>query len=154
MRCPFCGHEEDKVIDSRQSREGAEIRRRRECEKCQRRFTTYERVEEALPQVIKKDGRREPFDRLKIVRGLKHAFTKRPVPVETLERLAEDVEREIGDAGEKEIESKVIGEKLLPKIRALDPVAYVRFASIYREFRDVDEFMSELALLVKHRVGK
>jgi transcriptional repressor NrdR len=103
--------------------------------------------------VIKKDGRREPFDREKIVRGLRHAFTKRPVPIETLLRLAEDVEREASESGEKEIAAKVVGEKLLPKIRALDPVAYVRFASIYREFRDVDEFMSELASLVKHRAG-
>jgi transcriptional repressor NrdR len=151
MTCPFCGHLEDKVVDTRASKDGAEIRRRRECEKCARRFTTYERVEDSLPQVVKRDGRREPFDRQKILRGLKHAFTKRPVPLETLEKLAEDVEREFTDAGDKEIESIAIGARLLPRLRQLDEVAYVRFASIYRAFRDVDEFMSELALLMKHR---
>lgn len=151
MQCPFCPSQESKVIDSRQSKDGLEIRRRRECETCGRRFTTYEREEEALPMVIKKDGRREPFDRMKIVRGLKYAFTKRPVPTEQLEKLAEEIEREIAESGEKEIHSKAIGEKLLPRLRALDEVAYVRFASIYRSFRDIDEFMSELAGLMKTR---
>jgi transcriptional repressor NrdR len=151
MQCPFCPSQESKVIDSRQSKDGQEIRRRRECETCARRFTTYEREEEALPMVVKKDGRREPFDRQKLVRGLKHAFTKRPVPLATLERLAEDIERELGEAGEKEIESARIGERLLPRLKALDEVAYVRFASIYRSFRDIDEFMSELSTLVKAR---
>ncbi len=139
------------MIDSRQSKDGFEIRRRRECEACGRRFTTYEREDEALPMVVKKDGRRESFDRQKIFRGLKHAFTKRPVSLTVLERLAEEIERECAEAGDKEIESKVIGERLLPRLRALDEVAYVRFASIYRSFRDIDEFMSELSTLMKHR---
>ncbi|MBI4509093.1 MAG: transcriptional repressor NrdR [Deltaproteobacteria bacterium] len=151
MKCPFCASISDKVIDSRQSKDGAEIRRRRECEECARRFTTYERIEDALPLVIKKDGRREPFDRAKLVGGLKHACAKRPVPLETLEQLALDVEREVGELGEKEIESKSIGERVLPRLRLLDEVAYVRFASIYRSFRDVDEFLNEVSELMKTR---
>jgi transcriptional repressor NrdR len=151
MQCPFCPSQESKVIDSRQAKDGQEIRRRRECETCGRRFTTYEREEEALPMVVKKDGRREPFDRQKLLRGLKHAFTKRPVPLAALEQLSEEIERELGEANVKEVESKLIGERLLPRLRALDEVAYVRFASIYRSFRDIDEFMSELSTLVKHR---
>jgi transcriptional repressor NrdR len=151
MQCPFCPSQESKVIDSRQSKDGFEIRRRRECETCARRFTTYEREDEALPLVIKKDGRREPFDRQKILRGLRHAFTKRPVSLAQLEQLAEAIEKEIAEGGEKEIDSKVIGAKLLPRVRAMDEVAYVRFASIYRSFRDIDEFMSELSTLMKTR---
>lgn len=149
MKCPFCPSVEDKVIDSRTSKDGAEIRRRRECASCARRFTTYERVEEALPMVVKKDGRREPFDRQKIVNGLKHACAKRPVPLETIEALALDVEREISELGVQEIASHAIGERVLPRLRSLDQVAYVRFASIYRSFRDIDEFMSELNALQK-----
>jgi transcriptional repressor NrdR len=144
MRCPFCSSQDDKVIDSRQARDGLEIRRRRECQGCARRFTTYERVEEALPVVVKADGRREPFDRNKIEKGLRHAATKRPVPVERLQALAEEVEREISELGVPEVESREIGERVLPKLRALDGVAYVRFASIYRDFRDIDEFAREL----------
>lgn len=147
MRCPFCVSLEDKVIDSRQSRDGHEIRRRRECQGCMRRFTTYERIEDALPVVVKADGRREPFDRNKLERGLKYAATKRPVAMEALLALAEDIEREICEIGLREVRSRDIGERVLPRLRALDEVAYVRFASIYRDFRDIDEFVRELAEL-------
>lgn len=151
MRCPFCGTDEDKVIDSRQSKDGREIRRRRECLSCARRFTTYERVEEALPMVIKADGRREPFDRNKIVGGLKRAAAKRPVSVEALEEVAEAVERDIADLGQSEVAASAIGERVLPRLRQLDEVSYVRFASIYRDFRDIDEFAKELGEVVKAR---
>lgn len=144
MRCPFCAKDDDKVIDSRQSKDGREIRRRRECEGCQRRFTTYERIEDALPVVIKADGRREPFDRNKIEGGLKRAVAKRPVSVDALAQLAEEVEREICDLGLKEIDAKEIGARVLPRLRHLDEVSYVRYASIYRDFRDIDEFVREL----------
>lgn len=147
MRCPFCGSLEDKVIDSRQSRDGHEIRRRRECQGCERRYTTYERIEDALPVVVKADGRREPFDRNKIEKGLQYAAAKRPVAMEDLHALAEDIEREICELGVKEVRSRDIGERVLPRLRALDEVAYVRFASIYRDFRDIDEFARELAQL-------
>lgn len=147
MRCPFCGLLEDKVIDSRQAKEGREIRRRRECEACSRRFTTYERIEEALPVVVKADGRREPFDRNKIERGLSHAAAKRPVAARTLQEMAEAIEREISELGVKEIKSREIGERVLPRLRTLDEVAYVRYASIYRDFRDIDEFARELAAI-------
>jgi transcriptional repressor NrdR len=151
MRCPFCGTDEDKVIDSRQSRDGREIRRRRECLACARRFTTYERVEEALPMVIKADSRREPFDRNKIVTGLKRAVAKRPVSTAALEELAEQVEREIADLGRAEVDAQEIGERVLPRLRQLDEVSYVRFASIYRDFRDIEEFAKELGEVVKAR---
>lgn len=151
MRCPFCATDEDKVIDSRQSKDGREIRRRRECLSCARRFTTYERVEEALPMVIKADDRREPFDRNKIVRGLKRAVAKRPVSVEALEELAEEVEREIADLGVSEVSGQEIGARVLPRLRQIDEVSYVRFASIYRDFRDIDEFAKELGEVVKAR---
>ena len=147
MRCPFCGQFEDKVIDSRQSRDAREIRRRRECVGCTRRYTTYERIEDALPVVVKADGRREPFDRTKIRRGLAYAVAKRPVTIADLADLAEDVEREIGELGLKEIKSRDIGERVLPKLHELDGVAYVRFASIYRDFRDVDEFAHEVGAI-------
>ncbi|HKE13815.1 MAG TPA: transcriptional regulator NrdR [Kofleriaceae bacterium] len=151
MRCPFCGTDEDKVIDSRQSKDGREIRRRRECLSCARRFTTYERVEEALPMVIKTDGRREPFDRNKIVTGLKRAVAKRPVPVAALEELADAVEREVSELGQPEVAAQDIGARLLPRLRQLDEVSYVRFASIYRDFRDIEEFAKELGEVVKAR---
>lgn len=147
MRCPFCGELEDKVIDSRSSKDGGEIRRRRECEKCARRYTTYERIEDAMPVVIKRDGRREPFDRNKIERGLQHAVAKRPVSQDDVKRLAEDVEREIGELNLTEIPSQVIGERVLPRLRTLDQVAYVRFASIYRDFQDARQFAEELESL-------
>lgn len=151
MRCPFCGTDEDKVIDSRQSKDGREIRRRRECSACARRFTTYERVEEALPMVIKADGRREPFDRNKIVTGLKRAVAKRPVSTAALEEVAEAVEREISELGQTEVAAHQVGERVLPRLRQLDEVSYVRFASIYRDFRDIEEFAKELGEVVKAR---
>jgi transcriptional repressor NrdR len=154
VRCPFCGVDEDKVIDSRQSKDAREIRRRRECTGCSRRFTTYERVEEALPMVVKNDGRREPFDRNKIIKGLKHAVDKRPVPTEALGHLAEEVEQEVAELGISEVTSRRIGELVLPRLRALDEVSYVRFASIYRDFRDIDEFIRELGELIKKREGR
>ena len=144
MRCPFCGEDEDKVNDSRQSKDGREIRRRRECLRCNRRFTTYERIEESMPMVIKRDGRREAFDRAKIERGLHHAVAKLPVSQEAVRRLAEDVEREIGELGLEEIPARAVGERVLPRLRALDPVAYIRFASIYRDVRDLAGFVREL----------
>jgi len=153
MRCPFCGSLEDKVIDSRQSKDAREIRRRRECAECDRRYTTYERIEDALPQVVKKDGRREPFDRNKVIKGLKYAVQKRPVAMEKVQELALEVEREVGELGVTEIKSRDVGERVLPRLRALDEVAYVRFASIYRDFRDIDEFVHELGELIKRREG-
>ncbi len=153
MRCPFCGSVEDKVIDSRQSKDASEIRRRRECEDCTRRFTTYERIVEALPVVVKADGRREPFDRHKIESGLAAAAAKRPVSIEKLQELAETVEREIAELNLKEVPARAIGERVLPLLRSVDEISYVRFASIYRDFRDVDEFLKELGDLVKRRDG-
>ncbi len=153
MKCPFCGNQEDKVIDSRMSKDGGEIRRRRECEGCERRFTTYERIEESMPVVIKNDGRREPFDRNKIERGLQHAFAKRPVPQDEIKRIAEAVEREVGELGVAEIASREVGERVLPRLRAHDHVAYVRFASIYRDFRDIEAFVEELAELKRGKAG-
>ncbi len=144
MRCPFCGEKEDRVIDSRVSREGEVIRRRRECVGCARRFTTYERVEEVLPLVVKKDGRREAFDRHKIQAGLQRACEKRPIPTEALDRIVEGIETRLQEEGRKEVPSGEIGEALMESLRGLDPVAYVRFASVYRQFRGVDEFTDAL----------
>ena len=140
MRCPYCGHIEDRVVDSRETQEGQATRRRRECLRCSRRFTTYERVEEVLPQVVKKDGRRESFDRKKIVEGLVRACQKRPVSREQIEELVSAVERQVQELGEREVPSHVIGESVMERLRDLDQVAYVRFASVYRAFRDVGEF--------------
>jgi transcriptional repressor NrdR len=144
MRCPFCSIDDTRVLDSRDSNEGAVIRRRRECEACKRRFTTYERVDELNPLVIKKDGRREPFDRDKLLMGLKKACEKRPVSVEQLEAIITGIERKLQESGEKEIPSTTIGEEVMSRLPALDEVAYVRFASVYRSFRDIAEFMDEL----------
>jgi transcriptional repressor NrdR len=144
MRCPYCGHAEDRVVDSREAQEGQTTRRRRECAGCGRRFTTYERVEDILPAVVKKDGRREPFDRRKIVEGLTRACQKRPVSGEQIEELVTGIERKVQEMGEKEVPSAVIGEAVMERLKAIDPVAYVRFASVYRAFRDVGEFMSTL----------
>ena len=149
MRCPYCGHLEDKVVDSREAQEGLQTRRRRECLGCGRRFTTYERIEEILPSVVKKDGRREAFDRRKIAEGVRIACQKRPVSSEQIEALVAAVERRIAEAGEREVRSTAIGEAVMERLRALDEVAYVRFASVYRAFRDVGEFMTELAGLAK-----
>jgi transcriptional repressor NrdR len=144
VRCPFCQDAENKVIDSRESHEGTVIRRRRECLQCKRRFTTYERVEELYPLIVKKDGRREAFDREKILSGLKKACEKRPVSADQIEETVGAIERLLQGMGEKEVPSRVIGEEVMRRLQALDVVAYVRFASVYRSFRDVDEFMREL----------
>lgn len=151
MRCPFCKDPENKVIDSRESNEGEVIRRRRECLGCKRRFTTYERVEELNPLVIKKDGRRENFDRDKLLAGLKKACEKRPVSVDQLEVLVTEIERRLQETGEKEVPSTLIGEEVMRRLHALDEVAYVRFASVYRSFRDIAEFMDELKDLLDER---
>jgi transcriptional repressor NrdR len=144
MRCPFCGHGEDRVVDSRESREGDVIRRRRECTKCGRRFTSYEKIESLPFQVVKRDERREPFDRLKLMRGLQVACRKRPVPQDALEQVADFIEMAMNDAGEREISSRKIGALVMTRLRDLDPVAYVRFASVYRNFEDVESFVKEL----------
>jgi len=153
MRCPFCGTIEDKVVDTRPSDGDQVIRRRRECISCGRRFTTYERVDEVLPLVVKKDGRREAFDRAKVLAGLKKACSKRPVPVEVLEQAADKIERSL-EAGDKEIPSSRIGDAVMDALRDIDDVAYVRFASVYRSFRDVNELMNELKSLVDNRGRK
>jgi transcriptional repressor NrdR len=147
MRCPFCSHQDDRVIDSRASNIGDVIRRRRECEHCNKRFTTYERVEYALPTVVKKDGRREPFDRAKIVQSVRVALSKRPVGADRVEALADAIERELMDADAREVPSTEVGERVMQRLRELDQVAYVRFASVYRSFRDIDEFAAELGRL-------
>lgn len=144
MKCPFCGHSENKVIDSRISKDGKAVRRRRECLGCTKRFTTYEYVEDVLPMVVKKDGRREQFDRQKILTGLKKACEKRPISMEAIDKLVENVEQACQEMQMEEISSTVIGEKIMNELKAFDGVAYVRFASVYRQFRDVGEFMSEL----------
>ena len=149
MRCPFCGHEEDKVVDSRE--EVDYIRRRRECLKCDRRYTTYERLESIPLMVVKKDGRREPFDRRKILTGLTKACEKRPVSVERLEELAHEIERALQNKFEKEVQSKEIGTEAMKKLHAIDDVAYVRFASVYHQFKDLNEFMEEVSDLITNR---
>ena len=148
MRCPFCSAAEDKVVDTRPSDNDQVIRRRRECVSCARRFTTYERIDEILPLVVKKDDRREPFDRAKILGGLKKACSKRPVPVEVLEKAVDRIERALEESGEKEIPSSRIGDAVMAALREIDDVAYVRFASVYRSFRDVNELITELKSLV------
>jgi transcriptional repressor NrdR len=149
MKCPFCRDLENKVIDSRLSKDGDIIRRRRECIRCRRRFTTYERVEEVLPMIVKKDGRREVYERPKLIAGLKKACEKRPVSMELIERTADRIERMLQDRGEKEVSSSVIGEAIMRALYDLDKVAYVRFASVYRSFEDVNEFMRELKDLIQ-----
>lgn len=144
MKCPFCAYLEDKVIDSRLSQDGCTTRRRRECLKCEKRFTTYERVEETLPLVVKKDGAREPFDRAKVLGGIMKACEKRPVSIEDMERAVGRLEMRLLEGADKEVASSSVGEAVMDEIKKLDEVAYVRFASVYREFRDINEFMSEL----------
>lgn len=151
MKCPFCDNIEDKVIDSRTSREGSAIRRRRECLKCGKRFTSYERVEDIIPMVIKKDGRREPFDRVKILTGLKKACEKRPIGMETLEGVADSIEKKLIGMGIKEIQSTWVGEEVMSSLKELDKVAYVRFASVYRQFKDINELMNEVKTLFDHK---
>ena len=153
MKCPFCAHIENRVIDSRLSLDGDVTRRRRECERCERRFTTYERVEEILPLVVKKDGRREAYDRLKIIAGLRKACEKRPVSIATIEEAADRIERFLQGLGDKEVQSAVIGEEVMRQLYDLDKVAYVRFASVYRSFQDLDAFMQELKDLIGDRSG-
>ncbi len=154
MKCPFCDEIEDKVVDSRMAREGQVIRRRRECLVCKRRYTTYERIEESLPMVVKKDGRREPFDRTKILAGLKKACEKRPISVATIEAVTDRIEKRVQEMGETEIQSRSIGEEVMRELHQLDQVAYVRFASVYREFKDIDQFMDELKTLARERQEK
>jgi transcriptional repressor NrdR len=140
MRCPYCGKEDDKVFDTRSARDGYAIRRRRECQGCGRRFTTYEQIEEIQPVVVKRDGRREPFDREKVLRGLHLACRKRPVSAETINGIAEDIEREVFGSMDREITSAQIGRMVMERLREIDAVAYVRFASVHREFTDADQF--------------
>ncbi len=154
MKCPFCGSLENKVIDSRLSKEGAAIRRRRDCTECGRRFTTYERVEEILPMVIKKDNRREPYNREKVHEGIKKALQKRPVSVDAVMAFLDDLERSFQESQKKEIPSKEIGERVIQQLKEWDEVAYVRFASVYRQFSDTAEFMSELEQLILDRKKK
>jgi transcriptional repressor NrdR len=144
MRCPHCGYKEDKVVDSRATQEESAIRRRRECLKCGKRFTTYEYIEEVSLMVIKKDGRREPFDRKKVISGIMKACEKRPISMEKMEEIATSVERAIQKKSDREVSSPRIGELVMEKLKALDDVAYVRFASVYRQFKDVGQFMEEL----------
>ncbi|MGE5586361.1 MAG: transcriptional regulator NrdR [Bacillota bacterium] len=148
MKCPYCGHPDSRVVDSRATDEGSAIRRRRECVSCERRFTTYEVVDEVPLMVVKKDGRREPFNRNKILTGLMKACQKRPVPMGVLEGITGDVERELRGRLEREVSSRDIGEMVIRRLRDLDKVAYVRFASVYREFKDIDTFMDELKKLL------
>ncbi|MFA5087738.1 MAG: transcriptional regulator NrdR [Candidatus Omnitrophota bacterium] len=150
MKCPACGYKETKVIDSRLSNDGNSIRRRRECLKCEKRFTTYEYVEQVPLMVVKRDGRRQPFDRKKIISGFVKACEKRPVSIDKIEELTLDIERAIQRQYDREVESKVIGEIIMEKLAVVDQVAYVRFASVYRQFKDVNQFMGEL----KHILNK
>jgi transcriptional repressor NrdR len=154
MRCPFCGHCEDRVVDSRELTDGGQVRRRRECLRCGRRFTTYERLEELPAMVIKRDGRRAPFDRGKVLAGLLRACEKRPVARRDLEAAADAVEAELGARDEREIQTEEIGQLLMERLRDLDQVAYVRFASVYRRFQDLDEFRLELDRLRSDRSGE
>jgi transcriptional repressor NrdR len=151
MRCPFCAHIEDKVVDSRESKEGDSIRRRRECLKCGRRFTSYERIDEIPYMVVKKDGKREPFERNKILAGLYRACEKRPISTMQLENIVEDIEKVVQDSLDRELATTDIGKMIMKRLKALDKVAYVRFASVYLQFADVSEFMDELKALVGSR---
>ena len=151
MTCPFCGHKEDKVIDSRESKEGDSIRRRRQCLACERRFTTYERSDEIPYMVIKKDGRREKFDRQKVLGGLLKACEKRPVQMSRLAEIVDEVEGLLAESSDREMSTTEVGEMLMDRLRALDKIAYVRFASVYRDFQDVEAFLNELKQLVMQK---
>lgn len=153
MICPFCGHREDKVIDSRESKEGDSIRRRRQCLACERRFTTYERCDEVPYMVIKKDGRREKFDRQKVLNGLLRAAEKRPISMGKLAELVDGIESLLLENSEREISTTLIGERLMESLRGLDKIAFVRFASVYRDFQDVEEFLNEIKTVVRNRKG-
>ena len=148
MRCPRCGHADNRVVDSRAGRDGDVIRRRRECLSCRRRFTTYERVEEELPLVVKRDGRREPFERQKILTGILKACEKRPVSYAAIERVVDALEAEFQASGEKEVSSVQIGERVMGELLKMDDVAYVRFASVYRQFKDISQFVEEIKTLI------
>ena len=151
MRCPYCGYRESKVVDSRPAEEGTSIRRRRECLSCEKRFTTYETME-SLPMVVnKKDGSRQSFDRAKVLGGMIRACEKRPVPLADLERLADEIEQNLQNALEREVNTAVIGEQVMEKLKGVDEVAYVRFASVYRQFKDISPFMSELTKLLEEK---
>ena len=149
MRCPYCTRIDDKVIDSRTAREGEVIRRRRECLACKRRFTTYERIEENLPVLVKKDNRRETFDRNKVMAGLKKACEKRPISSASLEGAVDRIEKRLQEYGESEVPARVVGEEVMRELHELDPVAYVRFASVYKEFKDIDQFMETIRSLAQ-----
>ena len=149
MKCPYCAHLEDKVVDSRESKEGEVIRRRRECLGCGKRFTSYERIDQIPHMVVKKDGRREPFDREKVLAGLRRACEKRPVPTKTLESIVDRVEAMVQESPDREVSTIAIGEFLMERLRELDRVAFVRFASVYRDFKDVDQFMATLKGLLE-----
>ncbi|MCX7974929.1 MAG: transcriptional regulator NrdR [Candidatus Aminicenantes bacterium] len=151
MKCPYCQHPETRVIDSRESKKGLSIRRRRQCSACQRRFTTYERIEEVPFMVVKKDGSRQPFDGQKLLRGMLKACEKRPIPVSKLEEIVEEIETKLQEKPEKEMSSSEIGALVMDRLKELDKVAYVRFASVYREFKDVVEFKQELENLLKEK---
>ncbi len=151
MNCPFCGNVKDKVVDSRESGAGDVIRRRRECLSCSRRFTSYERIEEIPYLLIKKDGRREAFDRAKLLAGLQRACEKRPVTARALDALVDEIEQMVQDGPDREFEARVVGERVMDRLKELDKVAYVRFASVYRQFEDVQEFMAELRDLLETR---
>ena len=151
MKCPFCEAPDTKVIDSRPTEEGHAIRRRRECEKCGKRFTTYEKVEEVFFMVVKRDGSRESFDRNKVLRGIQRSCEKRPVPVADMERMAMEIEQELQNSLEREVSTEAIGEKVMEKLKKADEVAYVRFASVYRQFKDINTFMSELNKLLSEK---
>jgi transcriptional repressor NrdR len=151
MKCPFCNHSESKVIDSRESKKGLSIRRRRECISCKKRFTTYEKIEEIPYMVVKKDGSRQPFDSQKLLRGLLKACEKRPIPVRKLEEIVEEIENKVQERADKEIKASEIGLFVMDKLKELDKVAYVRFASVYREFKDVVDFKQELESLLKEK---
>lgn len=151
MTCPFCGHRHDRVIDSRESKEGDAIRRRRQCLGCERRFTTYERSDEVPYMVIKRDGRREKFDRQKVLEGLIKACEKRPVAMGKLAEIVDEVESLLADSQDREISTTAIGELVMKRLRALDKIAYVRFASVYRDFQDVEAFLTELKDLLQRR---
>jgi len=151
MKCPFCENSDTRVIDSRPTEEGRAIRRRRECDNCGRRYTTYEKVEEMLLMVIKKDGSREAFDRGKVLGGIIKACEKRPVPMSAIEKVADEIERGVNNTMEKEIESNFIGELIMEQLKMIDEVAYVRFASVYRQFTDVNTFVREIEKLLKSK---
>ncbi|MFP6626468.1 MAG: transcriptional regulator NrdR [Deltaproteobacteria bacterium] len=151
MKCPFCQHPENKVVDSRDTRDGDEVRRRRQCLACGNRFTTYERIDTVMPMIVKKDGSRQPWNRDKLLAGLHKACEKRPVPADTIEEVVAAVETDVQDAGLREVSSTVVGEAVMERLKSLDDVAYVRFASVYKSFRDIDEFMSALESLVSER---